>query len=238
MSSTRVLARIAGLLYLIAAVAGGFSEYVRTSLTVTGDAAATAANVVQHSALFRTAFEVDFVDQVAFFGVGLVLYAILRSVNPSVALAMLLLNALGAALQAVNMLNHLAALLVATDPHYTNGFAATARQSLVLFFLELHRQGYLVAQIFFGSYLLPLAYLVYRSGMFPRALGVVLAVGGAGYLAGIVATFVSPALESGLAAPFGVVGGLAEVAFLVWLLVFGAKAAKQSSTLELKGAVA
>ena len=221
MGSTKLLARTAGLLYLIVAVAGGFSEYVRTSVTVSGDAAATAANVVQHAALFRTAFVIDFVDQIAFFGVGLLLYVILRAVNPNVALAMLLLNVLGVALQALNMLNHLGALLVATDPHYTTGLGAPARQSVVLFFLEMHRQGYFIAQIFFGSYLLPLGYLVYRSRMFPRALGVILAIGGAGYLGGIVATYASPGFQSGLATPFGLAGGIAELLFLLWLLIMG-----------------
>jgi hypothetical protein len=221
MTSTKVLARTAGLLYLIVAVAGGFSEYVRTSVTVSGDAASTAANVVQHAVLFRTAFMVDFVDQIAFFGVGLLLYVILRSVHPDIALAMLLLNVLGVALQTLNMLNHLGALLVATDPHYTAGLGAAARQSLVLFFLEMHRQGYLIAQIFFGSYLLPLGHLVYRSRMFPRTLGVILAIGGVGYLAGIVSTYASPGFQSNLATPCGLVGGIAELAFLVWLLGMG-----------------
>lgn len=222
MLSTKVLARTAGLLYLIVAVAGGFSEYVRTSVTVSGDAAATLANVVQHAALFRAAFVVDFVDQIAFFGVGLLLYVILRPVNPTIGLTMLLLNVLGAALQAMNMLNHLGALLVATDPRYTAGLSGAAQQSLVLFFLEMHRQGYLIAQIFFGGYLLPLGYLVYRSRMFPRALGVILAVGGAGYLAGIVATYASSGFQSSLATSLGLVGGIAELLFLLWLLSVGA----------------
>ncbi len=221
------LARIAGFLYLIVAVAGGFAEYTRTSLTVTGDAAATAANVARNATLFRAAFAVDLLDEAAFVVVGLLLYALLRAVNPRVALAMLLLNAAGAVLQAANMLNHVAALLVATDGRYTAGLSSTAIHGLVLFFLELHRQGYFVAQIFFGGYLLPLGYLVYRSGMFPRALGIILALGGAAYLAGVAADVVSPGFQTGLATPFGVAGGLAETAFLLWLLIAGAREPRQ-----------
>src|SRR5215471_11907574 len=182
MNSTTTLARVAGILYLFVAVGGGFAESVRTSTTVSGDAAATAANVVQRATPFHVAFVADLVDFTCFLGVGLLLYAILKAVDPRVAVAMLVINAVSVAIQALNMLNHVGALLVATNPSFTAGMSPEASHSLVLLFLEMHRQGYLIAQIFFGGYLLPLGYLVYRSGMFPKALGVVLMVGCGGYL--------------------------------------------------------
>lgn len=204
MVSNRSLARIAGVLYLVVAVGGGFAElYARGSVTVAGDASATAANIAQHSMLFRAGLVADLVDSTCFLGVALVLYALLKQVNANVAVAMLVINAVSVAIQALNMLTHAGALLVATDPRFA-GMSSGA-----LFLLELHHDGYLIAQIFFGLYLLPLGYLVFRSGMFPRALGVVLMVGCAGYVAGIVAT------------PLAFVGGLAELTFLVWLLVRG-----------------
>ncbi len=87
----------------------------------------------------------------------------------------------------------------------------------------MHRLGYLIAQIFFGLYLLPLGYLVYRSGYFPTALGVVLMAGCGGYLIGVVVTFASPGFQSSVATTFGLLGGLAELLFLTWLLIKGAK---------------
>ena len=202
--STKSLARIGGVLYLAVAVGGGFSElYARGSVTVPGDAAATAANIAAQATLFKAGFIADLIDFTCFLGVGLVMYAILRPVQPQVAVAMLTINAVSVAIQALNMLNHAAALLVATDPR----FAGMSRDAL--FFLELHRQGYLIAQIFFGLYLLPLGYLVFKSGFMPKALGVALMIGCGGYLAGIVAT------------PAAFVGGLAELMFLLWLLVRG-----------------
>lgn len=210
MNSARPLSRIAGILYLIVAVGGGFAEYVRTSVTASGDANATAANVASHAALFEAAFVTDLVDFAAFLGVGLAMYAIFRSISPTIAVAMLVINAVSVAIQALNMLTHAGALL-ATDP----------RQ--VLFFLELHRQGYLIAQVYFGGYLLPLGYLVYRSGFFPKYLGVILMIGAAGYVAGVIATYLSPSFESAPGLYFGLAGGLAEVLFLLWLLIVGAK---------------
>lgn len=206
MKSTRALSRVAGILYLIVAVGGGFAEYVRTTVTVSGDSAATAANVASHAALFKAAFVTDLVDFAAFLGVGLLMYAILKSVNSTIAVAMLVINAVSVAIQALNMLGHAGALLT-TDPR------------LVLLFLQLHQQGYLIAQVYFGLFLLPLGYLVYRSGIFPKVLGAILMFGSAGYVTGVVAAYVSPSLAIYLA----LAGGLAELLFLLWLLVMGAK---------------
>ena len=216
--STRTLARTAGLLYLAVAIGGGFAQAARLSATAPGDAAATTANVIRNAALLHAGFVTDLVDFTCFLGVGLLLYALLRHVNPVVAVAMLTINAVSVAIQAINMITQLAAMFVAGDPRYSGS---------TLLLLEMHQQGYLIAQIFFGGYLLPLAYLVYRSAMFPRALGIVLAVGGAGYLGGVIASWASPSFDSGLAVGLGIVGGLGELVFLSWLLVKGAAPASR-----------
>lgn len=230
MLSTKALARIGGVLYLAVGVLGAFSEYVRTSATVSGDAAATAANVSAHATLFHAGIVSDLIDFTCFLGVGLVMYAILKPVSPGAALAMLVINAVSIPIQALNMLNQAGALLAATDPSYGAG------PTTVMWLLEMHRQGYLIAQIFFGLYLLPLGYLVYRSGLFPKILGVVLAAGAAGYVGGVAAAFASPGFQSGVALYFGIAGGVAELAFLLWLLVMGASVPTSDRTLRV-GAV-
>ena len=230
-SSTKTLARIAGALYLLVAIGGGFAQAVRLSVRVSGDAAATAAQIAQHATLFRIALGADLLDFVAFLGVGLVLYGLLKAVSAQMALAMLVINAVSVAMQAINMALHAAVLMVATAPAY--GMTSSA-----LFFLDLHQQGYLVSQVFFGLYLLPLGYLIYRSAMFPRVLGIVLMLGCGGYLGGVAASYLSPTLESSIATYFGLVGGLAELAFLLWLLVFGARVDTPSSVTAAKGALA
>jgi len=224
MTSTKNLARTAGLLYLLVAIGGGFSQAVRLSATVSGDAAATAANVARGATLFHVGFVADMLDFASFLGVGLLLYALLRHVSPVVAVAMLTINAVSVAIQAMNMLTQLAAMFVAGDARYSGA---------TLLLLQMHQQGYLIAQIFFGGYLLPLGYLVYRSGLFPKTLGVVLAAGGGGYLAGVAASWISPTFDSPAAVAFGIVGGLGELAFLLWLLIKGA----QPATISREGAL-
>ncbi len=230
MTSSNRLARSAGVLYLLVAVGGGFAESVRSSVRVPGDAAATAANIVQHATLFRAGFAADLIDFACFLGVGLVLYVILKPVNGPIATAMLTINAVSVAMQALNMLNQLGALLVATDPTYTAGMTPAAAQGLVMLLVDLQHQGYVIAQIFFGGYLLPLGYLVYRSGFFPKAIGILLMIGAVGYVAGVVANFVAPAYN--LAIYPALVGGLAELVFLLWLLVMGAQ---RTPKMSMKG---
>ena len=238
MSSSKTLARLAGILYLIVAVGGGFSEYVRLSVRVRGDAAATAANVAEHASLFRLGFVADLVDFACFLAVGLLLYAILKPAGPRIAVSMLALNAVSVAIQALNMLNHLGALLVATDRTYTTGLSSDTVAGLVALLLDMHAQGYLIAQIFFGLFLLPLGYLVYRSGLFPRVLGRILMIGSGGYVAGVVATYLSPGFESSLAVYFGIAGGLAELTFLVWLLIAGVNDSPVRQAISVEGALA
>jgi uncharacterized protein DUF4386 len=230
--TTKNLARVGGLLYLAVAIAGGFSEYVRTSNTVSGDGAATEANVASHATLFQLAFAADLADLPLFLAVGIVMYVIFRPVNAQIAIGMLVLNAVSVPIQALNMLNHAGALLVATQQQ----FGAVSSPAMVLLLLDLHRVGYLVAQIFFGLYLLPLGYLVYRSGYLPRALGLILIAGSAGYVAGVAVSFAAVGFESGAATYFGLVGGVAELIFLLWLLVRGVD--RHESTREpVKGAL-
>lgn len=233
MISRNRLARAAGLLYLVVAVGGGFAEYVRSSVRVPGDAAATAAGIAQHATLFRAGFAADLIDFTCFLGVGLVLYALLKPVNGPIAVSMLVINAVSVAMQALNMLNQLGALLVATDPAYTAGMGSAAAHDLTLLLLDLQHQGYVIAQIFFGLYLLPLGYLVYRSGWFPRPLGVALMCGAGGYVAGVAANFIAPA--SSLPIYLALIGGLAELLFLLWLL---ARGVGTTATTSRQGALA
>ena len=70
--------------------------------------------------------------------------------------------------------------------------------------------------VFFGCYCLLIGYLILRSTFLPRILGVLMAVGGLGWL-----TFISPALSAYLA-PYNMVPGiLGEATLTVWLLAAG-----------------
>jgi hypothetical protein len=226
--SKNQLARVAGMLYLVLAVCGGFSElYVRSGVNVAGDATATAENIRASATLFRVAFMTDLVNTACFILLALALYVLLSPVNKKIASAFVIFNAITVAVMSINMLNHVGALTVATEPTYVTALGTESADALTLLFLDLHRHGYLIAQIFFGLWLLPLGFLVYKSGYFPRVLGIMLMIGCFGYLADVVAVSISPGLESSLSPYLTLPAGLAEISFMLWLLVKGATVQRQ-----------
>ena len=70
--------------------------------------------------------------------------------------------------------------------------------------------------VFFGFYCLLIGYLIFESTFLPRTLGVLMAIGGLGWL-----TFLSPSLAKVLA-PYNMLPGIiGEGVLTMWLLVFG-----------------
>ena len=224
MTKESKLARLAGVFYLIVAVSGGFSElYVREALIEAGDAATTAANIAASPTLFRVAFAGDLLNITFFVLAALALYALLENVDHNIAVGMVVFNAVAAAIMSANMINHFAALRVVT----VMGSAQVGSDELTQLFLDMHSSGYAIAQIFFGLWLLPLGYLVYESGLFPRVLGVLLMVGSASYLAELLAGFLFPGTAESVLLLIALPAAIAEVSFLSWLLIKGAKTDSQ-----------
>jgi Domain of unknown function (DUF4386) len=220
MTSTRTLARIAGVLYLTVAVCSLFAElYVRSGIVVPGDAAATADNIRASATLFRLGFVVDLVQATCFLLTAMALYLLLRHVNRLVAAAMVTFVSVSVAIMCLNLLNQFVALSIATDGDYAGALGPAGSDALATLFAEMQRNGFLIAQLFFGLWLLPLGYLVVRSGYVPRVLGVLLALGGVGYLADLFARFLALGAAERLS-PFVLAPALVgEVAFVAWLLV-------------------
>jgi hypothetical protein len=170
MTSPKTLGRIAGSLYLVVAVLGGFAElYVRSSIVVAGDAAGTADNIRGSATLFRVGFVSDLVQATFFLLTAMALSLLLRDVHELVARAMVVIVSVSVAIICLNLLNQYVALSVATGDEYRTVFGAAGSDALVGLFADMHASGYLIAQMFFGLWLLPLGYLVYRSGYFTRS---------------------------------------------------------------------
>lgn len=230
MNSVQKTARFAGLLYLIVAISGGFAHLVvRQSVIAVGDAAATADNIMAHETLFRIGFLSDLLNTVCFLLLPLVLYTFLKPVNPIHAVLMVVFVLMAVPIMCLNMLNHFAALYILTDGDYLNVFAPDQVDALALLFLDLHKYGYLIAQIFFGAWLFPLGYLVYKSGYFPKILGVLLMLAPVGYLIDFLVLFLSPSAEE-ITYPGLALAAIAEISFCLWLLVKGVNTAKLPST--------
>lgn len=223
MLTPRRLARIAGLLYLIVAVSGAFAQIVRVTVYQAGDAATTAANVAADAGLVRASVVSDLVAVLAGLATAMALYRLLRPVHANAARMMVGFLSIAAAMMTLNLTHQYQALQV-SDAGYTGALGGPGSDALVLLMLDLHHYGYLMTQVFFGLWLLPMGYLVYRSGMIPRFIGVLLAVGCFGYLVDTFARFIAPDLGAALSPYVVAPAAVAELSMVLWLLIMGVKA--------------
>jgi Domain of unknown function (DUF4386) len=223
MSSTKNPGRLAGLLYLLTSLVGFFAMgYVPDKLIVHGNAAATASNIATSETLFRLGIAGELIGMVGFIFVALALYDLLKGVNRRHAALLFILIVVSIPICLVNELNSFAALVLVRGADFLSIFDKPQREALAMLFLNLHGRGFVVAEIFWGLWLFPLALLVYRSRFLPRFLGVWLALAGFSWvilgLTGVllpqyvdkVNTYLQPAI-------------LGEIAFMLWLVIKGAK---------------
>jgi len=224
MNSDKKTARIAGVLYLLNGIFSGFAfAYVIGKVYVAGNAAATAANVVAYSGLVRIGVAADLFQATIWVFLAMTLYLLLKHVNKSAASTMVVLVAVGAAIVCLNDVFQFESLRIATDNAYAAAFGNAGSNALVLLLLDIHHYGFLIAQIFFGLWLVPLGYLAYKSGMFPKSLGVALIAGGACYLVGMLAVFLIPDLGEKINTFITIPSAIAEIWMLGYLLVIGVR---------------
>jgi hypothetical protein len=223
MISTKNPGRFAGLLYIFMGIPGFFAiEYVPSKLIEHGNAAATANNIATSETLFRLGIAGQLICQAGFIFVALALYHLLKGVNRRHASLMVTLVVVQIPIAFLNELNSIAALVLVRGADFLSIFEKPQRDALAMLFLNLHFHGIVVAEIFWGLWLLPLALLVYRSRFLPRFLGGWLAIDGLAYVIMSLTSVLLPQYQDKVdtysqPALFG------EVAFMFWLLIKGAK---------------
>lgn len=218
-------ARTAGFLYLLLALAAPLRLiYIPSVLFVTGNPAATAANLTAHETLFRFGIAADLFAGTILLFVVLAFYRLFKEVDRDRARQVVILGGvLPSAIYFFNVLNDLAALLLARGADFLAAFDKPQREALAMLFLRLHGQEILAAEVFWGLWLFPLGFLVIRSRYVPRFLGWWLLLNGAAYLAQSFTGLLLPRHED-LVAALSFPAQLGEVALMLWLLIRGAKA--------------
>jgi hypothetical protein len=226
-SSTPFLiqARLAGLLYLLLVIVAPFRLiYIPNALFVSGDAAATMANIAGNATLFNLGILADLFCGVLEIFIVLALYYLFRHVNRRHAILMVLLSLPTGAINFLNVLNDGAAMMFATAPAFLSAFDQAQREALGMLFLKLHDMEVLAVGFFWGLWLLPLGMLIIRSGMLPKAIGYWLIVNGLAYFAISIAGLLYPQYSQ-VVGMIALPAQLGEVAFMLWILIAGAKAA-------------
>ena len=223
MPSTSKNARIAGFLYLLLVIVGPLRMLIPSTLFVHGNASATANNIAAHETLFRLGIVGDLICGTLLIFIALALYRLFNEVDQYLAVLVVILGGvLPAAIDFFIMLNDAAVLILVRGTDFLSVFGKPQRDALAMLFLRMHDQENLAAEILWGLWLIPLAILVYRSRFLPRFLGVWLIVNGLGYLVNSFTGLLLPHYENAVRSfTFPALTG--EVAFVLWLLIRGAK---------------
>jgi hypothetical protein len=221
-TSPLVLSRVTGLLYLSLVPLGFFGMFITSPLIVSGDGAATAGNITASESLFRLSIVITLLVQVINIFVVLGLYRLLKPVNKNMAALMVIFILLGVPIAMLNELNQFAILLLLHGGDSLAAFTADQIYALMPMFLDLHQLGISIAGIFWGLWLFPMGYLVFKSGFLPKILGVLLMIGCFGYLFDSFTTFLIP--DFGLKIAMFTFWG--EVLLPLWLLIKGVNVAR------------
>jgi hypothetical protein len=200
------LARITGGLYVLYILVSVLADAV--SHIGLGDAQQIYVSITTHPWLFRLGLLIAFVSAFLFLMTAWGLYVLLQTVNRDLALLFLLLNAVGVAIQCASLLQLISAIQAPEA-------AATAQLAA-----NVYRGGFAAAQLFYGTWLFPLGYLVIKSKFLPRLLGILLILDGVAEMIWFVQALLLPAYPA-IKVPGLVVSLLAEVGLALWLLIKG-----------------
>ena len=213
----RLLARVAGAFYLIITAFALFAYlYVRGLVIVPGDMAQTATNILAHERLYRLGFSTAVIVVICNLPLGMILYELLKVVNPRLALLALLFIIVSTTIEAVNIFNYISPLFTLSLPEYRSAFRANELQALARGPIRLFEYLFSVSLTFFGAFCALIGFLIFRSKFLPAILGVLMMAAGVTYWINSFRLF--------LALPIPYLPWLtlvAELSLALWLAVFG-----------------
>ncbi|HXP47869.1 MAG TPA: DUF4386 domain-containing protein [Terriglobales bacterium] len=233
-ASPRFKGRMAGAFQLLEALTAGFGQViVLDRLVVAGNAAVTAANILGHERLFWLGFASSLIGVAFHIAWALLFYELLKPVNRSLSLLAAFVILVGCAIQALTSLLYLAPLLVLQGGSSISAFTAEQLQALALMFLKLNSYAFDIYLVFFGFWCVLIGYLILRSTFLPRALGVLLAISGLGWV-----TYLYPPLAYHLFFPYiAAASALGEIPLELWLLVMGVNVQRWKQQASAAGAI-
>jgi Domain of unknown function (DUF4386) len=222
--SVQTYARIAGVLFLLTFVIGGFGEaYAPAQLIVSGNATATAHNVIASAQLLRLGFLGYLFEAFTDVMLAFLLYVLLRPAHANLAFLAVLFRLMATATFAFAEVFYFAPALILGGDAYLKTFSSGQLNTLALLSFNVYSFAGGFSSVFYGIASIILGYLMFRSGYLPRVLGALWMLGGVCFVASSLAMVVAPALASPLLLVPQLLAGLA---LAVWLLVRGVDVVK------------
>jgi Domain of unknown function (DUF4386) len=213
---------MAGVFQLLEALSAGFGEVIVLGrLVVSGNAAATTANILGHERLFWLGFTSSLVGVACHIAWALLMYVLLKPVNKSLSQLAAFVILVGCAIQALTSLLYLAPLLILQAGSTLSAFTSEQLQALAYVFVRLNTYAFDIYLVFFGFWLVLIGYLIFRSTFLPRVLGVLVTISGLGWM-----TYLSPPLAHHVYPFITAASAIGEVPLELWLIVMGVNVAR------------
>ncbi len=220
-------AHISGVLYLILAITGGYGiMYVPSQLVIRGDLALTTSNLLNHEFLFRSGILSNLIAQTVFLFLVLSLYKLFEKVDKGLVRTMFALVVVAVPISFFIIFNQLLALLLLKED-FTKLVVPKQMQVTTMSLLRFYDYGTVVIGIFWGLWLIPFGQLMYKSGLMPKVLGILLIVGGLAYVVDAATFVLFPDWHSFTGSIVGIASSLAELSTVLWLLIMGVSSKKQ-----------
>jgi hypothetical protein len=221
-TSPQVYARIGGVLYLIIIGLGIFGEaFVRGRIVVSGDAAATAANITAMESLWRFGIASEFLALICTITLAMIYFVLLRPVSKELNLLATFFRLVSIVVQAVAVMNLVTALFPLVNAASLKAFTPEQLYALASLATKSHSYGFSVSLLFLGCTFLIHGYLIFKSGYLPRVLGILIQIAGLCYLTNSFALILYPAIASQVFLAILIPVFVAELSLCLWLLVKG-----------------
>lgn len=218
--SPQFTARMAGALWL-AVIAVSVLDVVTSSIIVSGDAAATARNILNSEFRFRLGVLAEFVGGALYVGVTVLLYRLLKPVSRNLSLFAAFCGAIGISVGAALTVRDLGVVGLLRSAQAASATDASQINAIALSSIRLFGLGFTVAMVYFGFQCATVGYLIARSGFMPKAIGILLALGGSFYVLSSFAAFLALPIARPLSQIVVPVAFLGEGSTTLWLLFKG-----------------
>jgi len=235
-TSPQVYARIGGVLYLITIILGAFGElFIRGRIIVPGDAAATATNLKSMESLWRFGIASEMFLGICSIALALILYVLLRPVSRDLALLATFFGLIATAVETAYSLQLVEALFPLGNAAYLKAFTPEQLYAMASLSIKAHGQGFGIALLFFGPFFLVAGYLIFKSGYFPKAIGILYLIPGLSYLTSSFALILAPTFAGRF---YFVMAGpalIGEASLCLWLIVKGVNAERWKEQAQAAG---
>jgi hypothetical protein len=225
-NESKKIARIAGIWYLVLAIGAGYSWMFITNIYVDGNATLTAENIVRSEFRYVIAIISGIIGQLGFILLGLTLYRLFKQVNEHISKIMVTLVLISVPITFSAIIIETGALIVLKRADYLNVFTTEQIHSIAMTFVSLHIEGIHIVTIFWGLWLFPLAYLVYKSNFIPKVFVILLILSGICYCIGSISPLTNPVFYAKIEYILSIPEAVGEVSLLLWLLIKGVSVKK------------